>query len=165
MLKQRETYIRVFSKVALERIENDLCPVCCKPKSEWTRRTDWRCCSKECTGNFWKDYVKILDWGVVRSQAFKRDNYTCRMCSKRFVKEYSHPDLKDKEFADTPKLVGDHIIPISLGGSEFDLDNIQTLCIVCNKIKTKQDMTDIAVVRRKDKTREHMLLTGQQTII
>ena len=150
-MKQREIYTRIFSKVALERIKNDLCPACGKPKSEWTRRTDWRCCSKKCTGDFFAEHVDILDWSVVRSQAFKRDNYTCRMCNKRFIKNYSHPDLKDEDFADTSKLIGDHIIPIAVGGEEFDINNVQTLCIQCNKIKTKRDANRIAKHRRREK--------------
>jgi len=147
----REIYKRDFSPIAEERIRNYQCPNCGKPKDEWDRRTDWRCCSKECTGDFWAKHVKILDWSVVRSQAFKRDNYICKMCKKRFVIVAKHPDYKGEEYADSSKLIGDHITPIAVGGSEFDLDNIQTLCFDCNKIKTKQDMAVIAKYRRIEK--------------
>lgn len=45
--------------------------------------------------------------------------------------------------------VADHILPIALGGPEFDLNNIQLLCEDCNKKKTAKDVVDIAR-RRKD---------------
>jgi len=46
------------------------------------------------------------------------------------------------------KFVADHIIPIALGGSEFDLNNVQLLCEVCDKKKTKRDQGKIARKRR-----------------
>lgn len=146
----REVYKRVFTPIAEQRIREQACPNCGLPKSEWKRRTDWRCCSKECTGNFWKDHVEILDWSVIRSMVFKRDNYVCAICHKRFVISESEDFL----MGDTAKLVGDHIVPIAVGGSEFDMDNVQTLCIDCNKIKTAQDMKVIAKYRRKEKILE-----------
>ncbi len=46
------------------------------------------------------------------------------------------------------KYIADHIIPIALGGPEFDLNNIQLLCDECNKIKTAKDAADIAKRRK-----------------
>lgn len=76
------------------------------------------------------------NWGDVRMRALKRDKYTCRKCGKK-------PGLEN--------LIGDHIKPIALGGDEWDLDNVQTLCTDCDKIKTRQDMKKIAELRRKEK--------------
>lgn len=150
-MQSREVYKRVFTPIAEQRIGEHKCPNCGLPKSEWKRRTDWRCCSKECTGNFWKDHVEILDWSVTRAMVFKRDNYTCKMCSKRFIIVSKYPPYEGREFAQSEMLIGDHIIPIAIGGSEFDMDNIQTLCIDCNKIKTKEDMGLIAESRKLEK--------------
>lgn len=47
-------------------------------------------------------------------------------------------------------LIGDHIHPIATGGEEWDMNNIQTLCIPCNKKKTKGDMGKIAQLRIKE---------------
>ncbi len=52
-------------------------------------------------------------------QLKKKYNYTCLCCGKR------EPDIK---------LTADHVIPLSRGGSNT-IDNIQPLCITCNKIK------------------------------
>ena len=43
----------------------------------------------------------------------------------------------------------DHIFPVSLGGPEFDLSNVQTLCVECHKAKTQKDQKLIAEVRAK----------------
>ena len=142
----REVYKRVFTPIAKQRIREDKCPNCGLPKAEWKRSTTWRCCSKECTGNFWNNHVDILDWSVTRAMVFKRDNYVCAMCGKRFANVY-----EGEEYAQSEMLIGDHIVPIAVGGSEFDMDNIQTLCIDCNKIKTKDDMGLIAENRRMEK--------------
>ena len=90
------------------------------------------------------DIHKFNSWEGVRNRAFKRDSYTCVKCGKK----------------DTDTFIGDHIIPIALGGEEFDIDNVQTLCIACNKIKTKQDIKDIAKQRRKEKLEKQ----GQKTL-
>lgn len=46
MVKQREVgFVRIINEPAKSRIENNLCPSCGKPKTEWKRRTDWGCCS------------------------------------------------------------------------------------------------------------------------
>ena len=44
-------------------------------------------------------------------------------------------------------LICDHIHAIALGGDEWDINNIQTLCPECNKIKTKEDAGKIAKLR------------------
>ncbi len=60
-------------------------------------------------------------------------------------KEY---DEWEKTSPKPRKFIADHIIPISLGGPEFDLNNIQLLCAVCNRQKTKRDQAEIAKRRR-----------------
>ena len=160
MLKQREVYKRIFSPIAKQRIREYKCPNCGKPKSEWKRRTDWRCCSVECTKEFWAEHVEIQDWGVTRAMVFKRDNYTCAMCNKRFVYVLTFPPYEGQEVAKKEMLVADHITPIAVGGNEWDMNNIQTLCIDCNKIKTAKDMKLIAEARKEQK----MIEIGQMRL-
>ena len=125
----------IIQEPALSRIKNKQCPVCAKPKYKWTRRTDWNCCSCECTSRF-EEFCIIRHWAKLRDKAFERDKHTCVKCSKVYG---------------SCGLVGDHIIPIALGGEQWDINNVQTLCIDCDKIKTKQDAKDIAKLRRKEK--------------
>lgn len=124
-----------------EWLKTNCCPICGLPKSKWNRRTDWRCCSKECT-NKWCDLTYV--WQFFKEKAFKRDGFKCVKCGfKPMQKTY-----EGKMISDTSKLIGDHIRPISIGGKEYDLKNVQTLCERCNKIKTKQDQKEIVKQRR-----------------
>jgi 5-methylcytosine-specific restriction endonuclease McrA len=147
MVKKREVWKRNYSELAKQRMENNQCPACGKPKSEWTRTTSYMCCSKDCSDKFYKEENAIQDWSAIRARAFRRDNYTCKHCGRRFVIECND----DVVIGDTAHLVGDHIIPIAVGGKEFDINNVQTLCVECNKIKTRRDARIIAKHRRREK--------------
>jgi len=46
------------------------------------------------------------------------------------------------------RIYPDHIVPIALGGPEFDLNNVQLLCSECNKSKTARDAAEIAKRRK-----------------
>lgn len=151
MVKQRQRWVRNYSELAKRRIHNRECPACGKPKSEWTRRTDWTCCSKKCSEKFYDEQQSIQSWETTKAMAFKRDDYSCVWCGKRFAYTSKYPPHKGHEFPDTSKLIGDHIIPIAVGGEEFDINNVQTLCIACNKLKTKRDAGIIARFRRREK--------------
>jgi 5-methylcytosine-specific restriction endonuclease McrA len=158
----RECYYRIISPIATDRIKNNCCPNCGKPKSEWKRRIDWRCCSIECTQNYYKEFDKSYSWETFRKEIFKRDNATCKKCGKRFVKnapDYIKEELNIFELPDETKLIADHIIPIKLGGAMWEFSNIQTLCIDCNKIKTKTDIKNISKHRkRNNKKKENVLV-------
>ena len=118
-------------------LKTKCCPICGLLKSKWKRRIDWRCCSVKCTNEFSKvTYI----WQFFKEKAFKRDNFTCVGCGKKPMRK----TYEGKMISDTSKLIGDHIIPIAIGGEEYDLDNVQTLCEECNKIKTKKDEVEFA---------------------
>ena len=164
MVNQREGYQFVILEPAKTWINEGKCGGCGKPKSEWKRSTRWKCCSVECTTHMQQNY-QYFGWPELRMKAFKRDNFTCAMCKKKpevIIDE--HKELSDgriewaKRIVDHPtnyqyaeQLIGDHIIPIAMGGGEWDIDNVQTLCIECNKIKTKGDAGKIAILRTKEK--------------
>jgi 5-methylcytosine-specific restriction endonuclease McrA len=162
-----------FESEALDKIKKGICPICDKPKSEWTRRKDWNCCSTNCTERFQKE--KILDWVKIRQEILKRDNWTCVKCGKqptRLIREgyqgWYDKVLKTEYLKEwkgnmntvVDTLVIDHIKPIAIGGEMWDINNLQTLCPECNKIKTAADMGDIG--RFKDTKRKqegHILLS------
>lgn len=122
---------REYPEELIYRMTHSLCLACCKPKSKWTRRKDWQCCSTECT----QEYVKFLqtldNWTDTRNACLKRDKYMCVKCR-------SEEDLEV-----------DHILPIALDGAYLDLNNLQTLCYTCHKIKTKKDIKEIAKARKR----------------
>ena len=72
MVKQRQVWVKNYSDLAKQRMDNNECPACGKPKSEWTRRTDWACCSKECSEKFYNEQQSIQSWETTKAQAFKR---------------------------------------------------------------------------------------------
>lgn len=144
-MKKRETYRYIVKEPALSRFENNQCPNCGLPESEWKRRTDYTCCSKKCTDEYYSSFMVITSWSDLRYKVLQRDNYTCKKCGrKRPTSTYD-----GIEFDDDSQLIADHIIPIAIGGEQWNPDNIQTLCLECNKIKTKNDMADIAKARKR----------------
>lgn len=147
-MKKREGYKLIIPDVMELRIKNKECPGCGLPKSEWKRRKDWRCCSVKCSNKLGS--VAIFGWQGLRIKAFKRDNFTCVKCGRRPLKSYCELGRR-KPDVNTAALVGDHIIPIALGGPQWDINNVQTLCIKCDKIKTAQDFKDIAKQRKIEK--------------
>ena len=143
MVKQRELgFVRIIKEPALTRIKNKQCPSCGKPKHEWNRRTDWECCSTECTRKF-EDFYIIRDWRQLRRDVFKRDDCTCVKCGRKNRTEKGRNTIRG--------FIADHILAIALGGDQWDINNIQTLCEKCNKIKTKEDHGKIAKLRKKKK--------------
>jgi 5-methylcytosine-specific restriction endonuclease McrA len=172
-MNQRENYRVVLLEPAKSRIEKNQCAGCGKPKEEWARSKRWNCCSTKCTSEYTKNFL-YLSWQDLRMKALRRDDFTCKICGLRPTKEkfkfeydqnYNpiqikqwHHGLKDSDLykghfetvVDDSKLVGDHIMPIAIGGDEWDINNVQTLCVKCNKVKTRKDMKNIAIARRKE---------------
>lgn len=90
-----------------------------------------------------------------------------RGIAKTYWRDYETEQLRtDGAFVyrylryDNHKLQADHIMPIALGGDEWDMKNIQTLCEECHKKKTAQDSKRIAEQRRI----EEKLRAGQQQL-
>ncbi|KKN67002.1 hypothetical protein LCGC14_0465560 [marine sediment metagenome] len=143
---QRRPILYKLTKQQKKWRDTNCCPICGLHESKWKRRTDWRCCSVKCTEKFSK--VVVFIWQFFKLDAFKRDNYSCVKCEYKPTQE----TYEGKIIPDTSKLIGDHIKPIAIGGEEYNLKNVQTLCIKCNKIKTKKDMKDIVFYRKQHKS-------------
>lgn len=62
-------------------------------------------------------------------------DFTCSKCGY-------HSDKKTM-YEQASEFVVDHILPIAMGGAEFDEDNLQVLCVECDKKKTAKDMPKI----------------------
>lgn len=94
---------------------------------------------------------KEIQWLNIKKEAIKRDDFKCVNCGKQpfirikmaFSKGGKYPVKVISDRRPDYKLVGDHIIAVALGGEEYDVNNVQTLCISCHKIKTKEDMRKI----------------------
>lgn len=127
------------------RLNRKQCPICGTPALQ-----NYQCCSKTCSSK-WKN--KKQEYGIqtateLRRQILERDGYRCVKCGKQPVKTIitSRTHLGNattRKIIDTDKLIADHIIPLALGGEQFNPENIQTLCSECNRQKTEQDIQKI----------------------
>jgi 5-methylcytosine-specific restriction endonuclease McrA len=109
-------------------------------------------------------------WDRIRSDIFKRDNYVCQICKRRYPYTYR------RKFARSNKLECDHIIPKSLYkqyGYEFDTlenkvkatleflhnpDNLRTLCHTCHKqVTVAKHITtkNLGKLERKENIKEY----------
>jgi len=102
----------------------------------------------------------------------RRRKYCKDLCLNEFMTNNNHAWLRSKLITNKenkcdecgktfPKdnLILDHIIPIALGGDEFNENNLQILCLGCNKIKTKKDYAEISKARRIEKVMSNGQLT------
>ena len=64
-----------------------------------------------------RDFKMRTDWQRVRRVIYERDGGICMKCGKPVPKNNYHVD---------------HIIPISAGGDEWDLNNLELSCAECN---------------------------------
>jgi len=133
MVKQRQN--QKFIEKRCDGVGNVLClvPICNEPAELFKNGRHKNYCNK----HTFRDMQEFTNWGVLRNKVFKRDENICKHCKKK----------KDT----TNGLIADHIIAIALGGDEWDINNIQTLCYDCNKIKTAEDSKKIAELRRTEK--------------
>ena len=74
-------------------------------------------CSDKCRVYAYRSRKGYKSISQLKWQVWQKDNFTCVKCGKR---EY---------------LEIDHIVPLSKEG-ETELNNLQTLCSICNKIKS-----------------------------
>lgn len=134
---------------ALERIKNKQCPVCGKPKSEFNKGKH-KYCSPDCQNKFMDECCEWRDWNHIRRKVIERDESKCKRCG---IRMYT---------LETKGWVVDHIIPIALGGSEWNLDNLQLLCPNCNRRKTARDLHRINKNRKPERYDYNQKCTGCQ---
>ena len=89
-------------------------------------------CSKR-HADWWQTQI-CRSWSAVRRDVLERDSYMCRMCGG------SEDDIMDI----------DHVLPKSLGGDEWNPDNLQVLCRRCHEAKTLQDNRLFLAHRKSD---------------
>jgi len=142
---KRRPILYKLTKQQQKWLDTNCCPICGLPKNKWNRRIDWRCCSVKCSKKFSK--IVVFIWQYWKEKALERDKYTCVKCGEKPMQK----TYEGKMIPDSSKLVVDHIIPIAIGGEEYDLNNVQTLCEKCNKLKTKKDFKKIALYRKQNK--------------
>jgi len=161
-----------------DRLDRRACPVCGKERKDFDGRhrgrqvtsttkledeiakytgvawdpTKWYggtpCCSPDCTAAYWG---ACKTWQQHRDDIFKERHGICAGCGYDLTKYPAwdgDPRLPTSKFIQGRDWVLDHILPIALGGSMWDPANHQILCEVCNKVKTANDLNQIAAWKR-----------------
>jgi len=128
-----------------------LCRYCHNPVKP-PRRTF---CDDDCV----REYLVRRDPTYARKAVFKRDKGVCSACGtntqelkkrlqklpkKRRLEEAAKLGIPPHRVSSGSLWDADHILPVSEGGGECGLDNLQTLCIACHLKKTA------AARRRRD---------------
>jgi 5-methylcytosine-specific restriction endonuclease McrA len=129
---------RQYTPEEKERISRGACPCCGRERSHFTTGNEHTtCCQASCTLEY---YFKGRPT-IAGMRRFVRDEQggKCARCKKE-VHECNAPGGPDNRH----HYVLDHIRPISMGGDQWDRDNLQVLCWRCNRIKTAHDMGKIA---------------------
>lgn len=96
-------------------------------------------------------WCAAFDWQTIRGNVFARDNHICVICgynpttSKRWYSQKRNIWVNGEL-----SLHCDHIVPISKGGSFYDMANLQTLCKQCHEQKTAEDFTSPENKRKRE---------------
>jgi len=105
-------------------------------------------CSKECVAR-WKWQTRPA---IRRRAVYNRDRGICSCCGLDtktikvgYARQHWSLPKERKSVWDV-----DHILPLKLGGSH-ELENLQTLCYLCHKSKTKED--DMPAITEMKRTR------------
>lgn len=174
-------------------IEDGICPVCGKKNNRSYRCCSKECTAKFWVHKevFWsadlkgmcfkRDDFTCQDCGA-NNKAHEEQHQRFEDWLGKFKKEdqkpYGYqPDGQfiqaivayERETNDlTPEFVSfecDHIVPIALGGDEYDLKNLQTLCVKDHKKKTAREAKDFARARKNQLTLTESLKDGKQSFI
>lgn len=84
-------------------------------------------CSPRCL----RDFFMRTDWSRVRRVIYERDGGICMKCGRKLGPRNFHVD---------------HIMPVALGGDEWDLANLELACPECNLQKGTREEIEYVVL-------------------
>uniref|UniRef100_A0A8C2QQT2 DNA annealing helicase and endonuclease ZRANB3 n=1 Tax=Capra hircus TaxID=9925 RepID=A0A8C2QQT2_CAPHI len=158
---------------AVDNEGNPLCLRCQQPTCQTKQESDaWdsRFCSLKCQEEFW---IRSNN-SYLRAKVFEIEHGVCQLCNlnaqELFLRLRDFPQCMLKT-ADAVFLLQlnemirnpgeghfwqvDHIKPVSGGGGQCSLDNLQTLCTVCHRERTAQQAKERSQVRRQSLASKH----------
>ncbi|XP_059961889.1 DNA annealing helicase and endonuclease ZRANB3 isoform X2 [Mesoplodon densirostris] len=172
------------SKGYLQAVDNEGNPLClrcqqptCQSKQEHKANAwDSRFCSLKCQEEFW---IRSNN-SYLRAKVFEIEHGVCQLCNlnaqELFLRLRDAPKSQRKNLLDvtwTSKLPleqlnemirnpgeghfwqVDHIKPVSGGGGQCSLDNLQTLCTICHKERTARQAKERSQMRRRSLASKH----------
>ena len=177
-----------------EKIDKSICPVCSKPnKRQWRtcstkctvefwkhaywssklrdkcfERDNYKCVNCRQKGGYERENDPLEEIKARKKRMEEKFKETGKQLFKDMA-ELQEEDIKSwkpKEWITTSGgLEADHIIPIALGGNEYDLKNLQTLCERCHKRKTAREGKEFAKARKGIKTTVELINEGKQNTL
>ncbi|XP_060034017.1 DNA annealing helicase and endonuclease ZRANB3 isoform X2 [Erinaceus europaeus] len=160
---------------AVDREGNPLClhcqqPVCQAKREPKANGWDSRFCSLQCQEEFW---IRSNN-SYLRAKVFEIEHGVCQQChlnaQELFLRLRDAPKSQRKSLLDTTwtsklsleqlnEMIRnpgeghfwqvDHIKPVSSGGGQCSLDNLQTLCTLCHRERTAKQAKDRNQMRRQ----------------
>ena len=104
-----------------------LCRICGEPT--FGRHTF---CGPRCL----RDFFMQSDWNLVREVVYTRDGGICMKCGRKVSRQRFHVD---------------HIVPLAVGGDEWELSNLEVSCPECNLQKGRREEIEYVVVQTASK--------------
>jgi 5-methylcytosine-specific restriction endonuclease McrA len=119
-----------------DRLQRCACPVCGRERKEFPKsHKSAKCCCREHSVEYW-DHQRPTA-AQLRKNILEEQGGLCARCKGKIdIYDHDHPFILD------------HIIPLAMGGSQWDRENLQDLCYKCNLWKTKKDLGRIARYKR-----------------
>jgi len=174
-----------------DKIDAGICPVCDKPNKRQFRCCSPECTEKFWNHKevYWSNDLKEMcfkrdnyvcqDCGAnnkkvlefkERFEKWKRqfdglpyDQRPWGFIGGKFKQSiYAYEDETKDLLPESVLFECDHIVPIALGGDEYDLKNLQTLCQKCHKKKTASEAKDFARARKNQLTLLESIQDGSQ---
>lgn len=131
--ESRKLRSRSYRKARYDEEVGDLptfaCAYCGGEHTPKTRHQQNRFCSRNCQDAHNKMLRRVgraESGGYTRQEVFERDGWVCALCRRKIKKSARSPDPLSASV--------DHIIPLSLGGSD-SLSNVQSAHLSCNVAK------------------------------
>lgn len=101
----------------------NLCRVC----GQLTIDNSHTFCGPRCL----RDFFMQTDWQRVRAVIYVRDGGVCMKCGKKVTRKNFHVD---------------HIVPLAIGGDEWELANLELTCPSCNMQKGAKEEIEYVVL-------------------
>ena len=129
---------RQYTPEEKERISRSACPCCGRERSDFREGNEHTiCCQPSCSMEYWFKIRPTIS-GIRRCVLDEQDG-CCAIC-----RQLLHGSNAGRGQDKTHRYVLDHIRPIAMGGDQWARDNLQVLCVRCNRIKTARDLGRIA---------------------
>lgn len=101
-----------------------------------TRRSGWQRAGKPTASS---NVTRGYQWQRTRRRILRRDDHECQIRGPRCAVDATEVDK---------------IVPISLGGSDTDDDNLRAVCVPCHRAKTAREAAAAGAAARERRSRK-----------